>query len=287
MEETGSILDCLKTRANKEDGDFYGSDGLLYCGKCKTRKERYLDIPDFSNPNAPKKRKVVACLCRCREEKIEQEKKEWEYKAQMMEIDRLKQNSLIESKLGNATLETFQKTQANEKLHRTAVKYIDNFSQMEEENQGLLFWGNVGTGKSFTAAVIANELLNRKITVIMTSFVKILQKVQDMDLDEAEYLKTLNSARLLIIDDLGTERNTDYALEKVYNVIDSRYRVKKPLILTTNLSLKEMQETEDIRYRRIYDRIFEMCYPVRAIGSSWREQEASRRFDKMQELMEG
>ena len=52
------------------------------------------------------------------------------------------------------------------------------------------------------------------------------------------------------------------------------------------MTLKEMQESEDIRYRRIYDRIFEMCFPVRFAGRSWREKAAFKRFDAMKNLME-
>ena len=121
----------------------------------------------------------------------------------------------------------------------------------------------------------------------MTSFVRILSMVQDISVDESEFIDRLNAASLLIIDDLGTERNTDYALEKVYAVIDSRYRTGKPLILTTNLALKEMKETQDIRYQRIYSRIFKMCYPVMVAGDSWRRKQAAERFDQMKVLLEG
>ena len=75
-------------------------------------------------------------------------------------------------------------------------------------------------------------------------------------------------------------------ITSLYNIIDSRYLSGKPLILTTNMTLKDMQESEDIRYRRIYDRIFEMCFPVRFAGRSWREKAASKRFDAMKNLME-
>ena len=97
----------------------------------------------------------------------------------------------------------------------------------------------------------------------------------------------MNSAKLLIIDDLGAERSTDFALEKVYNIIDSRYRAGLPMILTTNLTLKEMKEATDIRYSRIYDRIFEVCYPMEFTGPSWRKVEASRRFEEMRQFLEG
>jgi DNA replication protein DnaC len=150
----------------------------------------------------------------------------------------------------------------------------------------LLFWGDVGTGKSFTAACIANELIQREQSVIMTSFVKILQDLWDKKTDEQGYMAKFERVSLLIIDDLGAERNTDYALEKVYNVIDSRYRSGKPMILTTNLSLSEIMDTMDMRYKRVYDRILEICYPVHAVGKSFRITEAAKRFDEMKQYFQ-
>ena len=86
---------------------------------------------------------------------------------------------------------------------------------------------------------------------------------------------------MLIIDDLGSERSTDFAIERVYNIVDSRYRSKKPMILTTNLSLQEMKDTEDLRLARIYDRVFEVCYPMQFTGKSMRYETAAKRFDEM------
>ena len=91
----------------------------------------------------------------------------------------------------------------------------------------------------------------------------------------------------MFIDELGAERGTDTALEKVYNVIDTRYRSCKPLILTTNLSMPEIIAEGDIRYIRIYDRVLEMCYPVEMAGHSLRKREASRRYTEMKRLLEG
>lgn len=104
---------------------------------------------------------------------------------------------------------------------------------------------------------------------------------------EETFTNKLNSVKLLIIDDLGAERSTDYALEKVYGIIDNRYRAKKPLILTTNLTLRQMQEATDIRYARIYDRIFEMCYPMEFSGVSWRKREAAQRYEETRKILEG
>ena len=65
------------------------------------------------------------------------------------------------------------------------------------------------------------------------------------------HLSRLCSFPLLILDDFGMERGTEYGLEQVYNVIDSRYRSNKPLIVTTNLTLEELQHPEDTAHARI------------------------------------
>ena len=166
-------------------------------------------------------------------------------------------------------------------------RYARHFDEMLEKNQGLLFYGGVGTGKTFAAACIANHLLDQRVPVVMTSFVKLLETMQGFKEEDSVLISRLNRAKLLIIDDLGAERSTDFALEKVYNIVDSRYRARLPIILTTNLSMAEMKETVDIRYSRIYDRIFELCYPMQFTGPSWRKREASRRFDEMRSFLEG
>ena len=68
----------------------------------------------------------------------------------------------------------------------------------------------------------------------------------------------LCSFPLLILDDFGMERSTEYGLEQIYNVVDSRYRSRKPLIVTTNLTLEELQHPEDTAHSRIYDRLLEI-----------------------------
>lgn len=265
-------------KADKNAEDYY-KDGVLVCGKCHTNKEKKIQLAG--------EYVTVRCICKCESEERERIQKQKDYEEEMRRIERLKVASLMDAKLKSATLKTFTQKEDNQKLYTIVKNYVDNFETFYKSNRGLLFWGTVGTGKSYAAACIANELLNRKTPVVMTSFVKVLQVIQDNTENETEFVNRLCAARLLIIDDLGTERNTDYALEKVYNVIDSRYRTGKPLILTTNLNLQDMQMTQDIRYQRIYDRIFEMCHPVMVNGTSWRINQAKERFNETKRLLEG
>ena len=280
-EVTEKVLASIADSADSLPDDYTGSDGLLYCGRCNTRKEREIIWFD----NKPKK---VPVMCKCRAEEERLKKEQMQKEEEMRSIQRAKISSMMDDTFRTACFANYQIRNGNERHLKVAKKYCIEFSKMYERNQGLLFWGTVGTGKSYTAACIANYLLEANTSVVMTSFVRILQEMQGFDREREEtFTNKLNSVKLLIIDDLGAERSTDYALEKVYGIIDNRYRAKKPLILTTNLTLQQMQEATDIRYARIYDRIFEMCYPMEFSGVSWRKREAAQRYEETRKILEG
>jgi DNA replication protein DnaC len=82
----------------------------------------------------------------------------------------------------------------------------------------------------------------------------------------------LNDFDLLIIDDLGAERKSEYMQETVFNIIDSRYRSGLPFIITTNLTADEIKKPQEVSFQRIYDRILERCFPVEVTGQSRRRQ---------------
>lgn len=277
MDLTG-VLPISESGAERlAEGDRIGEDGLVYCGKCGSRKQLRVKFGDKTH--------VVRCVCKCESKELEEKKRQEEYEEQMRRINRMKEASMMDKKYREVTFDKYEVREENKKVFEMAKKYADRFQDMYKKNQGLLLYGPVGTGKSFTAACIGNYLLNNAKPVIMTSFVKILQDIWEND-REAEYITILNSASLLIIDDLGTERETDYALEKVYNIIDSRVRANKPMIITSNLELNDMMECEDIRKKRIYDRILECCYPMYVGGKSFRMMKAAQRFDEMKDFLE-
>lgn len=266
-------------------GDTYDSEGLLVCGKCKKRRQTFVMASDPTPDEPDRKRPVkVTTQCDCDKRREMEEKKAAENKAAMERVNRLKDASLMGERFQRAKFENFQITQYNERNLKLCRRYAERFDEMVAKKQSLLFWGNVGTGKSFAAACIANYLLDRGVPVMMTSFVKLLSLIQNGDEKEADIISRLNSAKLVIFDDLGAERNTDYALEKIYNIIDSRYQRELPIIFTTNLTITEMKNETDNRYKRIYDRVFENIYPMQFTGPSWRRKEASRRFEEMEEL---
>ena len=178
-----------------------------------------------------------------------------------------------------------------EKMKRiceNCYRYAATFSL---KSPSLLFMGATGLGKTHISLAIANVVINRGFHVVYGAAQNILGDLEDLRFGRVQNPRyrqeALLDADLLIIDDLGAERSTEFALEKVYNIVDSRYRARLPMILTTNLDLAAMKNVVDIRYSRIYDRIFEVCYPVKFTGSSFRKMEANRRFREMKEFLEG
>ena len=162
-----------------------------------------------------------------------------------------------------------------------AKKYVKNWDSAKENNLGLVIFGDVGTGKSYMAAAIANALIDRFVSVRMTNCSNIINAI----FKDNSIIDELDKFDLLILDDFGTERLTDFGEEQIYNIINGRYECGKPLIITTNLNLNEMKEPQSISGKRIFDRIWEMCSPVEIKGESIRKQIAKQKKAQLREML--
>ena len=170
---------------------------------------------------------------------------------------------------------TFEKSEETEHL-KMAKNYVRHFDDFRTDGKGLLLYGTVGTGKSHMAACIANALIDEGFRVLMSSFE-----------GRQEYINSLNKYTLLIIDDLGAERKSDYMQEQVFNIIDARCRSGLPMIITSNLTMTELTEPTDIMCSRIYDRILERCHPLEVMGTSRRIEKGRKEFKQTKMLLKG
>ena len=261
-----------------DDGDYTGEDGLLYCGKCHTPKEAYFE--DGHAALFGRDRHPTNCAC----QQKRYEEKRWTDQQRKHEdtVKELKKDCFDTPKLREWC---FEKDNGANPQMKHARFYADNFDKMQAENIGYLLWGSVGTGKSYLAGCIANALMEQEISVKMTNFAAVLNDLAATFEGRNEYISKLCRYPLLILDDFGMERGTEYGLEQVYNVIDSRYRSEKPLIVTTNLSLDELNNPPDTAHKRIYDRVTEMCTPVCCSGVNFRREKAQEKMERLKKLM--
>lgn len=267
------------TDTTPEPEDYTGEDGLLYCGKCRKPKEAY--FPEgkrlFGRDRHPAE-------CDCQRAAREERETEEASRKHREEVERLKRRGFTDPAMQNWT---FGNDNGKCPQMKHARAYVERWEQMKAGNHGLLLWGKVGTGKSYFAGCIANALMEQEVSVCMTNFAAILNDLAASFKERNEYISRLCSFPLLILDDFGMERGTEYGLEQVYNVIDSRYRSGKPLIVTTNLTLEELQNPEDTAHARIYDRLLEMCSPVCITGENFRKATAQAKMERLKTLLAG
>ena len=258
--------------------DYYGKDGLLYCGKCHTQKEAFFakDIALMVKNKHP-----IECSC----QRMEREKQEALIN-QQKHNDHLVWRLKAEGFSDPAMLDwTFENDNGRSLQMHHAHRYVEQWQTMRAENLELLLWGGVGTGKSFLAGCIANALMEQEVPVRITTFARILNELNSSFSGRNEAIDKLCRYPLLIIDDFGMERSTEYALEQIYNIVDCRYRSRKPLIITTNLTLNEIRHPQDTAHARIYDRLLEMCVPISCIGVSFRKETAQEKLERMKLLI--
>lgn len=257
------------------------SKPLKTCEVCKDPIEKLVTLEGFN-------RTIKANVnCKCRREELAAKRLLEENKEKQIRLNSIIKNSLMDNSFRTKTFESWDFTKGNEKMHKIGVKYSSNFKEMKEKSVGLLIYGEPGNGKTFVSAAIANKLLDDMVPVICVSINSLLSRIKETFNSwgkeaEENIIKSLSNADLLIIDDLGTEQATEWSKTKIYNIIDSRYRNGLPLIISTNVSLVDLENKYD---KRTYDRLLEMCTPIKNDGPSIRRKKAVEKTEILKSIL--
>ena len=255
------------TESHMADGD-YIKDGIPYCGKCNTQKAYFQD--DFGGSG---ERLLLRIMCRCEEETAEQEANE----IRRQKIENLKDRYVTDKQYLEMT---FDKSDGE---IRFAKNYVDAWDEIKDDkNAGLLLFGDTGTGKTFAACCIGNALWDKGVKVMIANIADLINDVGGFDNDDVLY--RIQNCDLLILDDYGASRGTEFASEQVYKIIDTQYRANKPMIITTNLTPNMMMHEENITLKRTHQRIIERCRAVPIAGNNRRmdiAKESRARLDKI------
>jgi len=231
--------------------------------------------------------------CRC-DESVEQYEKDLEEKqnaeAEQRELEEKQKiqqrvNSLFtQSKLGERfktrTFENFKITNSNKNGYEVAKKFESDLKD-NKDGVGLNFMGSYGTGKTHLAAAIAISLINKGIPVIFGTLINLLGKIKatydnNSGEDEEAIIRLYSTVDLLVIDDLGKEKPSEWVLEKLYTIINQRYENYKPIVITTNYDADKLIERLTVRNNcetaeAIVSRLHEMCKWVVLVGEDHRK----------------
>ena len=251
----------------------YEKDGHIYCRKCDTQIDgRVFEIME-------NKKMICRNTCKCEVE----ERKKQEQRLRNQEIETLKSKCFIEKSQWYYTFENSD-DEVDQELISKMKKYVDKFDNLKNKNTGLIIYGGVGAGKIYLTCSIVNAIIEKYMCECkMMNFSQILNELQKggFNLDRNEYIKNLTNKTLLVIDDFGIERDTEYALEQIYNIINARYQKQKPIIITTNLDYVDLNKEQDnLMLTRIYSRILEMGVPLKVDGKDRRKEKSKLKIEQ-------
>lgn len=282
MENTNNVFagafERIEENASKAialDEKDYIFEGLWYCHKCNTPKQCRVEL--FGQIRTP------MCLCKCEKAKRDEEEAEHKRRERLEQIKNLRKAGFPESDMEDWTFSADDG--ANPKITKIATKYVENFPEMLQRGKGLLFFGTVGTGKTFYSACIVNALIDRGYPCLVTNFARLVNTISGMYTGKQEYIDSLNRFDLLVIDDLAAERDTEYMNEIVQNVIDSRYRAGLPTIITTNLTDEELKKPIEIHRQRVFSRLLEMCIPIEVEGKDRRRKKLINDHAELKDIL--
>lgn len=272
-----ALNQVLKTNLENKESD------CKTCPKCGEPIERVTYLPGFDRYiKGP-------VMCSCKKAEIEAKEIEEQNREKQIRLKQIIKNSLIDENFKNSRFDTWDFSKGSKKMYNIGKKYSDKFQELKKESIGLLIYGNPGNGKTHTVSCIANDLIDKMVPVICVSVNALLDRIKETynrwgNEGEETILRSLQNADLLIIDDLGTEQETEWSQTRIYNILDSRYRNKLPLIITTNITLEDLKEKY---HARTYDRLLEMCTPVQNDGKSIRMEKAKENTRILTEILKG
>lgn len=177
----------------------------------------------------------------------------------------------------------FETSQDSENL-RKVRKYADKWDEVKN-TAGLMLWGGVGTGKTHAAYCLANALIDNGVSVYITSISALADSVFEDSYGKSNTMSRIRGCGLLILDDIGTERETSFMMEKAFEFVDARIETGRPLVVTTNISPMQMDAATDIGKKRVFDRVRGATVPIEFKGISKRAEKANENFARLREIL--
>ena len=182
----------------------------------------------------------------------------------------LKEASNLGERFSNRTFANFEA-----KRDMTAFKICSNYANNENlfrsKRNSLMLLGGVGSGKTHLAAAISNLLIDKGVPVLFGTFSDHLEHIRE-EFDhtgQREYLNRMKTTPMLVLDDIGKEKKTDWTQEILFDVVNYRYEHLLPMIVTTNF---DVDGIANYIGSAIFSRLYEMSSAVTTSGADYRRQ---------------
>lgn len=160
-----------------------------------------------------------------------------------------------------------------ETAYKTALSFAKNFP--ENDGSGLILVGPAGTGKTHLAAAISNYLVkDLYVPVCFWNYSEALDSIRRSFRDNSgsaeDIIQKMIDSPLLVLDDLGKEKRSEWSDEQMYRIINNRYIDRKPIVITSNFDLEHLLDMLD---RSVISRLFGTCQAVKMNGIDYRLRE--------------
>lgn len=272
-----SLLDALAQRVPKDGDTYITPDGTLRCIHCQGAREVTIDLPGMGS-------KIVPCICRCMAEKRDLERQRLRDQETNDRIRQMRSLGFRDPSLISATFDGDDRKYP--RISDALQRYVDHFDDFRKEGKGLLLYGPVGTGKTYYAACVVNALISRGHPALLNSLPRLINQVGGAKWEDRQpMIDHLADYHLVVLDDLGTERQTEYVIEQMTAILDTLYRAGTPLIITTNQDPTQLGRTSSIAIQRIWDRILERCHLIPVIGESRRRGKGQASYHDTKDIL--
>ena len=225
--------------ATLDDKEEYVENGDIWCKLCHSRRTCF----GFT--------KKVRCICTCQKEAMEREEQQRQQTERMRRIESLRKASLLGEEYMDATFgQTDLYSAEYAAIYARCEKYCQVSAEVLKKGHGIYLFGTAGAGKTHLTACMANELIKQGHPTLFTSMGEVSKAIRNTynsqsNETEQDFVKRLTSVDFLFIDDFGTERLAKegqdlWLQEKVFDIVNTRYNNRKPMVFTSNYSLNQM-----------------------------------------------
>lgn len=190
------------------------------------------------------------------------------------QAERLKEEAHLGKRFEGRTFASFDAKRDKEAFDVCSA-YANDSKLMDRKRNSLLLGGGYGSGKTHLAAAVSNVLIDRGIPVLFGTSITHLDNLRSEIENTAQktYLSKMKSTPMLVIDDLGKEKKSEWTTQVWYDVINYRYEHMLPIIITTNLA-DEKGEGALANHvgGAVFSRLCEMCNLVITKASDHRQE---------------